>query len=56
MEKRQSLQQMLLGEVVVHLQETETKSMFITLYLYQIKMGQGPQYQTQTLKLVQEGA
>jgi hypothetical protein len=31
MEKRQPLQQMLLGKVVIHLQETETRSMFITL-------------------------
>jgi hypothetical protein len=32
MKKRQPLQQMLLGEVVTHLQETETKSMSITLH------------------------
>jgi uncharacterized protein (DUF736 family) len=32
MEKRQPLQQMLLVKVVIHLQETETRSMFITLY------------------------
>jgi hypothetical protein len=32
MEKRQPLQQMLLGKVVIHLQKTETKCMFITLY------------------------
>jgi hypothetical protein len=32
MEKRQPLQQMLLGKVVIHLQETETRSMSITLY------------------------
>jgi hypothetical protein len=32
MEKRQALQQMFLGKVVIHLQETETRSMFITLY------------------------
>jgi hypothetical protein len=31
MEKRQPLQQMLLGKVVIHLQEIETGSMFITL-------------------------
>jgi hypothetical protein len=30
--ERQPLQQMLLGKVVIHLQETETRSMFITLY------------------------
>jgi hypothetical protein len=32
MEKRQPLQQMLLGKVVICLQKTETRSMFITLY------------------------
>jgi hypothetical protein len=32
MEKRQPLQQMLLGKVVIYPQETETRSMFITLY------------------------
>jgi hypothetical protein len=47
MEKRQPLQQMLLGKVVIHLQETETRSMSITLYWYQLKMDQGPEYQTQ---------
>jgi hypothetical protein len=42
MEKRQPLQQMLLGEVVTRLQETETRSMSITLYQYEFKMDQGP--------------
>jgi hypothetical protein len=46
MEKRQPLQQMLLGKVVIHLQETETRSMSITLYKYQLKIDQGPKYQT----------
>jgi hypothetical protein len=46
MEKRQLLQQMLLGNVVTHLQETETRSMSITLYQYQLKMDEGPKYQT----------
>jgi hypothetical protein len=32
MEKKQPLQQMLLGKVVICLQKTETRSMFITLY------------------------
>jgi hypothetical protein len=32
MEKRQPLQQTLLGKVVIHLQETETRSMATTLY------------------------
>jgi hypothetical protein len=46
MEKTQPLQQMLLGKVVNHLQETETRSMSVTLYYYQLKMDQGPKYQT----------
>jgi hypothetical protein len=32
MEKKQPLQQMLLGKVVIHLPETETKNMSITLH------------------------
>jgi hypothetical protein len=32
MEKRQLLQQILLGKVAMCLQKTETRSMFITLY------------------------
>jgi hypothetical protein len=31
MEKREPLQQMLLGKVAIHLQKTETRSMFIIL-------------------------
>jgi uncharacterized protein (DUF736 family) len=42
MENRQPLQQMLLGKVVIRLQKTETRSMSITLYYYQLKMDQGP--------------
>jgi hypothetical protein len=30
--KRQPLQQMLLGKVIIHLQETETRSLFISWY------------------------
>jgi hypothetical protein len=36
MGKRQPFQQMLLGKVVIRLQKTETKSMFITLYMCQL--------------------
>jgi (p)ppGpp synthase/HD superfamily hydrolase len=32
MEKRQPLQQMLLGKVVIHVKKTETRLTFITLY------------------------
>jgi hypothetical protein len=46
MEKRQPLQQMLLGKVVTQLQETEARSMSISLYWYPLKMDQGPKYQT----------
>jgi hypothetical protein len=42
MENKQPLQQMLLGNVVICLQKTESKSMLITLYWYQLKMDQGP--------------
>jgi hypothetical protein len=37
-EKRQPLQQMLLGKVVICLQKTKTISMFVTLYKYQLKV------------------
>jgi hypothetical protein len=40
-EKRQPTQQMLFGKEVISLQKTETRSMFITLYYYQLKMDQG---------------
>jgi hypothetical protein len=30
--RKEPLQQMLLGKVVIYLKETETRSMFITLY------------------------
>jgi hypothetical protein len=55
MEKRQPLQQMLLEKVVIRLQETETRSMFITLYWHQLKMGQGPSYQTRNSEFSTEG-
>jgi hypothetical protein len=38
MEKTQPLQQMLLGKVVICLQKTETRSMPVTLYKYQLKV------------------
>jgi hypothetical protein len=38
MEKRQPLQQMLLGKLDICLQKTETGSMFVTLYKYQFKV------------------
>jgi hypothetical protein len=38
MEKRQPLQQMLLGKLDICLQKTETRSMSFTLYKYQLKV------------------
>jgi hypothetical protein len=34
--------EMLLEKVVIHLQKSETRSMLIVLYWYQLKMDQGP--------------
>jgi hypothetical protein len=42
MEKRQPLQQMMLGKLVICMQKTENRSMSFTLYKYQLKMDQGP--------------
>jgi hypothetical protein len=38
MEKRQPLQQMLLGKLDICLQKTETRSMFVNLYKYQLEV------------------
>jgi hypothetical protein len=38
MEKKQPLQQMFLGKLDICLQKTETRSMFVTLYKYQLKV------------------
>jgi hypothetical protein len=54
MEKRQSLQQMLLGKVVICLQKTETRSMFITPYCINSKWIKDLNIRPKTLKLAQE--
>jgi hypothetical protein len=38
MEKKQFIQQMLLGKLDICMQKTETKSMSFTLYKYQLKV------------------
>jgi hypothetical protein len=41
-EKRQPLQQILLGKMDICLQKNETISMSVTLYKYQPKVDEGP--------------
>jgi hypothetical protein len=38
MEKRQSLQQMLLGKPDICLKKTKSRAKFVTLYMYQLKV------------------
>jgi hypothetical protein len=56
MEKRQPLQQMLLGKLDICMQKTETRSMSFTLYKYQLKWIRDLNIRPETLKLVQERA
>jgi hypothetical protein len=56
MEKRQPLQQMLLGKVVIHLQETKNRSMSITCTSINSKWIKDLNIRPKTMKLVQEGA
>jgi hypothetical protein len=56
MEKRQSLQPMLLGKVVIHLQETETRSMSTACTSINSKWIKDLNIKPETLKLLQEGA
>jgi hypothetical protein len=55
--KRQPLQQMLLEKLDICMQNTESRSMFVNLYNYQLKVDQGPvKIRPKILKLVQEKA
>jgi hypothetical protein len=54
MEKKQPLQQKLLGKLVSNLQKTETRSMYITLTNINSKRIKNLNIRPQTLKLVQE--
>jgi hypothetical protein len=42
MEKRQPLQQMMLGKLDIHMQKTEMQSLSFTLYQNQLKVHQRP--------------
>ena len=46
MEKREPLQQMVLGKLENHMQQNEIKPLPLTLHKTQLKMDQGPQNQT----------
>jgi hypothetical protein len=54
MEKKQLLQQMLLGKMVIGMQKTETRSMSFTLYKYQPKCIKDLNLRCEALKTVQE--
>jgi hypothetical protein len=54
MESIQPLQKILLGKVITHLQKTETRSMSITLYWYQLKVIKDLNIRPKTLKLVHQ--
>ena len=46
MEKTQPLQEMVLGKLVIHMQQNETKPPSLTMHKTQLTMDQGPQNQT----------
>jgi hypothetical protein len=53
---RQPLPQMWLGKLDIYLQKTETRSMFVILYKYQLSMDKDLNLRLEALKLVQERA
>jgi hypothetical protein len=44
--QQSTIQQVLLGKLNTCLQKTETRSMFVTLYKYQLKVDEGPYSKT----------
>ena len=54
MEKRQPLQQMVLGELGIHMQQNETKPLSLTLHKTQLKMDQGSGIRPEILQIIEE--
>ena len=54
MEKRQPVQQMVLGKLEIHMQQNEIKPLSLTLHKTQLKMDQGPGIRPETLHLLEE--
>jgi hypothetical protein len=54
MEKKQPLQQMLLENLIIHIQKPETISLCFTLCHYQLKVDQRPYIKLESLKKLKE--